>query len=119
KLTQVPACRAQHLARIRIADNAQRVVDRAPRARSDSLVVLRHRLACRRFQQEEMTELVDQRSAVAEVPVDRGQLRDDLELDETGFLRDLEAPGRLPRCGPSAGPSSGTGRGSAESVAHR
>src|SRR5690606_19299969 len=86
---QVPAGRAQHFARVRVTQRFERVVEASPDTVGDAFFPLRHRVALRRFHEVEVAELVDQPTAVPEVPVDGGQLADDRELLEAGLFRDL------------------------------
>src|SRR5665213_2200606 len=82
----------QHLARVRVRDERERLVDRHPFAGRDSLLALRARRGVLGFHQKEVADLVDQLSAEAKVPVDGRELPEAAALrevsEETG-LTDL------------------------------
>src|SRR5690606_11358126 len=81
--------RAQYLARVLVRDHADRLVRREPDAFRDPFFELRPRLARDRFDEVEVAVLVDESTAVAEVPIDRRQLALRAQLVQPGLLLDL------------------------------
>ncbi len=65
----------KHLARVRVRNERERLVDRHPPARRDPFLTLRARGGVLRFHQKEVADLVNQLSAEAKVPVDGRRAR--------------------------------------------
>src|SRR5690606_32489170 len=80
---------ADDFARIRVADRIDCDVRRVPHAFRDAFRELRRGIAGGSLDEEEVAELVHESAAVAEEPVDRGQLRDHVQLAQAGLLLDL------------------------------
>src|SRR5690606_34505637 len=82
-------CGAQHLTRVRVRDGPYRLAQRQPHACGDSLIRLRGGFPTARFEEEEVTELVDELAVVPEVPVDDLELALGPQVGQPRLLRDL------------------------------
>src|SRR5688572_11860680 len=82
-------CGLQDLSGIRVAECAQRAIQRQPDAFGDAFSLLWAGFAAGTLDQEEMAKLVDHDLSILEVPVDRGQLVMNREYVKSGFLRNF------------------------------
>src|SRR5712664_2578832 len=90
-------CRlAQDVACIVIAHGLPRFVERMPDTRGDPFGFFRYGLAAPRFEEKEVTVLVNRLAAETEIPIDHLDRPVEYQLVEAGFLRDF-APRRLGR----------------------